>query len=104
MIFAARASAGPGKITVHQRAISQGNEGSAMGTVVPGRGWSAVRTAWIGGIPKLIVRVRFSSPAPTENTLKRSHEASLLARARGVPMEALGFGAPAHLVSDHLVL
>ena len=38
--------------------------GQSRVLTVPGPGWSAALAAWIGGIPKLIVRVRFSSPAP----------------------------------------
>jgi hypothetical protein len=33
-------------------------------------GWSVALAVWIGRIPKLIVRVRFSSPAPRDPSSK----------------------------------
>jgi hypothetical protein len=40
------------------------NQGQSRALAVPGPDWSPALAAGIGRIPKLIVRVRFSSPAP----------------------------------------
>ena len=40
------------------------NQGQSRVLAVHGPGWSAALAARVGRIPKLIVRVRFSSPAP----------------------------------------
>ena len=56
----------------------------------PGRGCPAVLTAWIGGIPTLIVLVRFSSPA-SATVLQVSAGIPSVACARSRPR----YGAPA---------
>ncbi len=61
----ARARAAPGQdhrpINVQLATVTRGQSRTLA---VPGHSWSAALAARIGGIPKLIVRVRFSSPAP----------------------------------------
>jgi hypothetical protein len=46
--------------------------GQSRVLAVHGPGWLASLTAWIGRIPKLIVRVRFSSPAPSTKAQVRA--------------------------------
>ena len=46
--------------------------GQSRVLAVPGPGWSAALTARIRRIPKLIVRVRFSSPAPRTKAQARA--------------------------------
>jgi hypothetical protein len=52
---------GLGKVAVQLATVTRGQ---SRVLAVPGRGRSAALAVWIGRIPKLIVRVRFSSPAP----------------------------------------
>jgi hypothetical protein len=44
--------------------LARVTSGQSRTSPVAPPGWSAAPAAWIGRIPKLIVRVRFSSPAP----------------------------------------
>ncbi len=60
------------RATGHWRAINPGVTGSiavTSGAWVPRSAWSGARICWF---PKLIVRVRFLSPAPVTHTITRS--------------------------------
>jgi hypothetical protein len=66
-------SAGTARPGHDHRAISvqlaTASKGQSRILTVPGHGWSPPLAAQIGPIPKLIVRVRFSSPAPLRNAM-----------------------------------
>src|SRR5205823_5647470 len=100
----------PGNLPVPVRCLGEHSAGRFTVNTAGPRGCSSMVERQL---PKLIVRVRFPSPAPGKNTqLAPCFLSAAPVQSQGLTVaacplrarsEALGFGSPADLVSDHLV-